>query len=225
MAETILLVEDEPFLRKGIRLNLEAEGYSVLDFENGDSVLRSKSAFAEVALGIFDIMLPGEIDGLELCRRIRARTDFPIIFLTARSALDDKMDAFRAGADDYITKPFELEELLMRVKARLRRPAHQISETIGDFRIDLESGTATTSQGDIVRFNERETRILELLIQHRGRPVDRNAILDHAWSSAESPTNRTVDNYIVKFRKIFELDPANPRWFITRHGQGYELSL
>ncbi|MCB1139235.1 MAG: response regulator transcription factor [Leptospiraceae bacterium] len=222
---TILLVEDEPFLRKGIRLNLEAEGYTVVDYDSADSALASQNSFAEISLGIFDIMLPGEIDGLELCRKIRSRTDFPVIFLTARSALTDKLEAFRAGADDYLTKPFELEELLMRVQVRLRsRPAMAVSETIGAFRLDLESGLATSSSGEVVRFNDREKKILRLLVQNRGRPVHRSDILDHAWSSAESPTNRTVDNYIVKFRKIFEKDPTRPRWFITRHGQGYELA-
>ena len=113
----------------------------------------------------------------------------------------------------------------MRVQARLRnRTTSPVSETIGDFKLDMESGVATSSSGDVVRFNDREQRILALLVLNRGRPVHRSDILDHAWSSAESPTNRTVDNYIVKFRKIFEEDPAHPRWFITRHGQGYELA-
>lgn len=225
MSTTILLIEDEPFLRKGIRLNLEAEGYRVLEYESADSALKKQASFADVSLGIFDIMLPGEMDGLELCRKIRSRSDFPVIFLTARSGLDDKLEAFQAGADDYLTKPFDLEELLARVQVRLRnRPSASVSETIGDFKLDLESGMATSSSGDVIRFNDREKKILQLLVQHRGRPVHRSDILDHAWSTAESPTNRTVDNYIVKFRKIFEEDPGQPRWFITRHGQGYELA-
>ena len=223
---TILLVEDEPFLRKGIRLNLEAEGFRVIEYEKADDVLDRQNSFAEIALGIFDIMLPGQTDGLELCKKIRSRSDFPVIFLTARSGLDDKLEAFQAGADDYITKPFELEELLVRVQARLRnRVSVAASETIGAFRLDLDSGMATSQSGEVVRFNDREKKILQLLLLNRGRPVRRSDILDHAWSSAESPTNRTVDNYIVKFRKVFEEDPAHPRWFITRHGQGYELAL
>ncbi|MBU45356.1 MAG: DNA-binding response regulator [Spirochaetaceae bacterium] len=223
---TILLVEDEPFLRKGIRLNLEAEGFRVIEYEKADDVLDRQNSFAEIALGIFDIMLPGQTDGLELCKKIRSRSDFPVIFLTARSGLDDKLEAFQAGADDYITKPFELEELLVRVQARLRnRVSVAASETIGAFRLDLDSGMATSQSGEVVRFNDREKKILQLLLLNRGRPVHRSDILDHAWSSAESPTNRTVDNYIVKFRKVFEEDPAHPRWFITRHGQGYELAL
>ena len=223
---TILLVEDEPFLRKGIRLNLEAEGFRGIEYEKADDVLDRQNSFAEIALGIFDIMLPGQTDGLELCKKIRSRSDFPVIFLTARSGLDDKLEAFQAGADDYITKPFELEELLVRVQARLRnRVSVAASETIGAFRLDLDSGMATSQSGEVVRFNDREKKILQLLLLNRGRPVHWSDILDHAWSSAESPTNRTVDNYIVKFRKVFEEDPAHPRWFITRHGQGYELAL
>ncbi len=221
--QNILLVEDEAPLRKGIRLNLEAEGFAVTDFSDAASALEGLADAPDFSLGILDIMMPGKIDGLELCKKIRERKlFFPVIFLTARTDIKDKLEAFRSGADDYITKPFDLEELLARVSARLRKkPLDTV--TIGDFTLDMESGTAV-SGGKTKRFNERELIILSLLVENRGRPVTRDQILDSAWSTAEFPTNRTVDNFIVKFRKIFEPDPANPRHFITRFGVGYELS-
>ncbi len=227
----ILLVEDESSLRKGVRFNLEAEGARVTDYSTADSALAAlQSGEVRFHLGVLDIMTPGFLDGIQLCAELRARGyDFPVIFLTARAALEDKLAGFRAGADDYLAKPFDLEELLARAAARLRRPAatrseHAATTQIGACTLDLRAGSARRAgDPEIVRFNERELEILKLLVANRGRPVTRDEILDHAWGSAEFPTNRSVDNYLVKFRKIFEDDPQKPRWFITRHGIGYEL--
>ncbi len=224
----ILLAEDEDGIRRGVKLNLEADGYAVDDYPDAASALAAAvRRSGRYSLGIFDVMMPGGTDGTELCRQIRAKGYvFPVIFLTAKNRLNDKLEGFSAGGDDYLTKPFDLEELLARVKARLT--IRMVSEDIriGDFVIDLDARTAThTETGDLVRFNERETGILRLLIENRGRPVSRQMIMASAWDAqAESPTNRTIDNYIVKFRKIFEKSPHNPEMFITRHGTGYELS-
>ena len=226
--DRILLVEDEERLRKGIRLNLEAEGYEVFEFKNGETALAGLDASdAPIDLGILDIMMPGAIDGLELCRRLRARRLlFPVLFLTARSDVEDKLAGLNAGADVYLTKPFDLGELLARVAAGLRRTRWDKTPDlrIGAYVIDLAGASARGDAGDVVRFNEREAEILRLLLENRGRPVSRDQILDRAWSTAEYPTNRTIDNYIVKFRKIFEEEPQSPRYFITRHGTGYELA-
>lgn len=227
----ILLVEDESSLRKGVRFNLEAEGARVTDYPSADSALAAlQNGDARFQLGVLDIMTPGSLDGIQLCAELRARGyDFPVIFLTARTALEDKLAGFRAGADDYLAKPFDLEELLARAAARLRRPIAAKNEDlvtvrIGASTLDLRAGSARRAgDSELIRFNEREIAILKLLVANRGRPVSRDEILDHAWGSAEFPTNRSVDNYLVKFRKIFEDDPQNPRWFITRHGIGYEL--
>lgn len=209
-------------------MNLEAEGYAVSEFPDGETALTeitdSETTFD---LGILDIMMPGSVDGLELCRQLRERRLlFPVIFLTARNGVEDKLAGLNAGADDYLTKPFDLGELLARVAAGLRRAGWNgaPSARIGGFVVDLESASARADDGEVVRFNEREMDILRLLLKNRGRPVSRDQILDQAWGTADYPTNRTIDNYIVKFRKVFEAEPQTPRHFITRHGIGYELS-
>lgn len=217
----VLLVEDEAGIRKLVKINLESEGFAVQDFSDGQSALEFVNTKPSVALGILDLMLPGKLDGIALCEAIRAKgLNFPVIFLTARGRLEDKLQAFKSGADDYLTKPFELEELLARVHARLGRKQRA---RIGRHDVDLTGKSAVSDNGEVIRFNEREMQVLQLLIENRGRPVSRDEILDQVWG-AEFPTNRTIDNFIVKFRKIFERDPANPVHFVTRHGLGYELS-
>ncbi len=228
-ATPILLVEDENDLRKGIVLNLKEEGYAPIDFASADQALANESQWSSVKLAIIDVMMPGRLDGFQFCRAIREKKyTFPIIFLTARSRLEDKLTGFELGGDDYLTKPFDLEELLARIAARLRHPeSGQTTEAevkIGEWIYHLNSSSATSNlTGEVVRFNDRESRILALLIQERGKPVSRDLILDRVWGEGEFPTNRTIDNFIVKFRKIFEVDPGAPKLFLTRHGMGYEL--
>jgi len=222
----ILLLEDELSLRRGIRFNLEQEGFEVVDFETAEQALDGYRKNPLFSLCILDIMTPGKLDGLALCKEIRKHnTALPILFLTAKNRLDDKLAGFDAGADDYLTKPFDLEELLARVRARLRHSGSSSVYTIGSFRFDAQSGTIhAPNDAEVIRLNDREKGILVLLLQNRGKPVSRDLILDTVWGTAEFPTNRTIDNFIVKFRKIFEADPRNPRYFITRHGTGYELA-
>ena len=222
----ILVVEDEDQLRRGIKMNLEAEGYQVADFPSADSAWREFDVeTSRVDLGILDVMMPGQMDGYELCRRLRQKANFPVIFLSARDALEDKLTGFESGAADYLTKPFELEELLARVAARLRERRAREIVNIGNYRVDLTAGTVTgPGLTETLRLNERENRILTLLAEKRGTPVSRDEILDRAWGVGEFPSNRSVDNHIVRFRKIFESEPNQPRWFITRHGVGYELA-
>lgn len=228
MKAKILLVEDEPVLRRGIQLNLEEEGYLVDAFESAEVLLRERkdlmSESGPFDLAILDVMLPGRTQGIDLCRMLKSRWAFPVLFLTARSRLEQKLEAFDAGADDYVVKPFELEELLARVRARLKgRRARE--GRIGRYRIDFSRDLAVhTSTGEEVRLTEKEIGILNLLLEHRGRPVSRDEILDAVWGESEFPTNRTIDNFIVRFRRIFEADPGEPRLFITRHGRGYELA-
>jgi DNA-binding response OmpR family regulator len=229
MKPRILLVEDEPVLRSGIRLNLEEEGYEVDAFESADRFLAERKSILSVSspydLAVLDVMLPGKIQGLELCRMIRTRWSMPVVFLTARNKLEHKLDAFESGADDYITKPFELEELLARIRARLRNHSSGRTHRIGSYRIDFQRDVAIHMEtGEELRFTEKEIGILKLLLENRGRPVTRDEILDRIWGTADFPTNRTIDNFIVKFRRIFEKDPSCPVLFITRHGRGYELA-
>lgn len=196
------------------------------DADRASAAMRDEQG--DFALGVFDVMLPGAKDGVDLCRALREEGHlFPIIFLTAKNRIEDKLRAFDSGGDDYLTKPFELEELLARVKARMKRPgaARQSEVRIGGYVVDLESASArSVSGGKTERFNEREASILRLLIENRGKPVTRDMILDKVWGESDFPTNRTIDNYIVKFRRIFEEDQRHPRLFITRHGTGYELA-
>lgn len=222
-AGRIFLLEDEASLRRVIRMNLEAEGYSVSEFETADSAFANLKNDSDYDIGILDIMTPGALDGISLLENMRKNNiAFPVIFLTAKNTLKDKLDGFEAGADDYLTKPFDLEELLVRIRVRLKKDSKH--SRIGDFTIDLKAKKASTPSGETVRFNDRETAILRLLIENRGSPVTRDMILDTVWGTAEFPSNRSIDNFIVKFRKIFETDPRNPVYFITRHGSGYELS-
>lgn len=224
---SILLVEDELSIRRSLRINLEAEGFLVREHATGGSAWQDVGDHGSPDLGIFDVMLPGDMDGVQLCERLRqANYQFPIIFLTARDALSDKLRGFESGGDDYLTKPFDLEELLARVFARLRNSQRRAGLVqLGEWQLDLKASSASCqSTGEVVRFNQRECNILALLVEARGRPVSRDEILDRAWGLGEYPSNRTIDNYIVKFRRIFEADPNNPSLFVTRHGTGYELA-
>ncbi|MCE9596870.1 MAG: response regulator transcription factor [Spirochaetia bacterium] len=218
----ILLVEDDPVLRKGIKLNVEAEGFVVEDFAQADRVFDAMTTKpVRYALGILDIMMPGTMDGIDLCKKLRQHGhEFPVIFLTARGRIEDKLKAFSSGADDYMTKPFELEELIARLHIRLGRK--QLVR-IGRFTLDLSSACATAPGESTIRFNDKEIQLLQVLVQNRGKPVKRDFLLENVWG-ADLPTTRSIDNFIVKFRKIFEKDPAEPIYFITRHGVGYELS-
>ncbi len=224
----ILVLEDEPTLRNGLRRNLEAEGFRVEDFDAAEAALDRLLGGATYALAIVDIGLAGAMDGLSFCRSLREQgRALPVLMLTARGELPDRLAGFEAGADDYLPKPFDLEELLARTRACLRRgPTAADRWRIGEFLVDPQAFSVRRADGaeGPVRLNEREMRILTLLVQNRGRPVSRDEILDSVWGQEEFPTNRTIDNYIVKFRKIFEPDPRSPVYFLTRHGLGYELA-
>ena len=225
----ILVLEDEESIRRALRINLEMEGFSVREHADAESAHAGVREGGSPDLGIFDVTLPGTLTGIGLCRRLRAEGfDFPVIFLSARGELSDKLAGFESGGDDYLTKPFDLEELLARVEVRLRRNngLKGAAVRIGAWSLDLEAACARpVAGGEPVRFNVRETEILRLLVERRGRPVSRDEILNRVWGEEVFPTNRTIDNYIVRFRRLFEPDPNSPTLFITRHGTGYELAL
>ncbi len=221
----ILIIEDEENIRKGLELNLKEEGYFVKSYSSAEEFFEKedylKNFFYD--LGVIDVMLPGKIDGIQFTKIIKNKWDIPLIILTARNRIEQKLEAFHVGADDYITKPFELEELIARIKVRLKeKKFHKI--LIGDFVVDFSNCTVQnlkTKQNFFL--TEKENGILFLLYQNKGKPVSRNEILDILWKD-EYPTNRTIDNFILKLRKIFEKDPSNPQYILTRHKQGYELS-
>ena len=223
----ILLVEDEPSIARGLVFNLEDEGYRVAHVDTGEEALAllNDNGFALVVL---DLMLPG-IDGLEVCRRLRVSNPrLPVLMLTARGEESDKVSGLAAGADDYLTKPFSLDEFLLRVKGMLRRSEwyHRTAEgeefTFGPNRVNLKSATAVTPQGDIA-LTDLEIRMLRLFFQRAGETLSRAEILEAVWGMAPDTETRTLDNFIVRLRRYFEPDPANPRFFLTVRGRGYRF--
>ncbi len=228
MKRRILVVEDDSHLADGLQINLELEGYEVLlagSAEEGRDLWQGGG----IDLILLDVMLPG-MDGFEFCRLIRREGDrVPVLFLTARSAGRDRIRGLDEGGDDYITKPFELQELLARIKSIFRRQDwFRVAEVepelrIGEAVIDLRGYKAVTA-GGTVALKEKEAMILRLLSEHRGEAVDRQTILDRVWGFGAYPTTRTVDNFILALRKIVEADPHHPRLIQTVHGVGYRLA-
>jgi len=211
----------------GLRDNLEFEGYSVVTAGSGEDGL--KLAVAESPdCTLLDIMLPG-IDGFETCRRLRkSGVKSPILMLTARGQEIDKIRGLELGADDYITKPFSLRELVARIRAALRRFSPNESTRyreeleIGTTRIDLTSNRITRDDEELP-LGYYESRILRMLHDSDGEVVDRKALLKDIWGLENEPMNRSVDNHIVSLRRKIEADPASPRHIITVHGFGYKL--
>jgi DNA-binding response OmpR family regulator len=224
----ILLVEDEPNIARGLLFNLEAEGCRVVHAGDGETALRlqGKEAFSLV---ILDLTLPG-IDGLDVCRRLRAADDrLPILILTARTDERDRIEGLACGADDYLTKPFHLKEFLLRVEGILRRsrwyrPTTDEQERLkfGNNEIDLIKQRAWTKQGEI-DLTELEVKMLRLFQQREGEAVPRSDLLASVWGFAPNTETRTLDNFIVRLRKYFEENPAEPVHFLTVRGCGYRF--
>lgn len=225
----ILIVEDEPDMAMGLRDNLVFEGYEVLTAPTGEKGLElAKEAKPECIL--LDIMLPG-IDGYETCSRLRRQGNrCPIIMLTARGQEIDKVRGLELGADDYVTKPFGLKELLARIRAVLRRAAasevRKVPESveIGKVSVDLVSGRARRGRKE-THLGYYEVEILKMLLKGTGEVVDRRDILREIWGLENEPFNRSVDNHIVSLRRKIEDDPSRPRHLLTVHGIGYKLVL
>jgi DNA-binding response OmpR family regulator len=221
----ILLVEDDPTLALGLCDALEFEGFEVVHTERGaDAIEQAKKRTAECI--ILDLMLP-DLNGYQVCEQIRSfdpRT--PILMLTARSQEADKIRGLDSGADDYVTKPFSVGELVARIRAILRRSARSIAVegpfTIGESTIDPAAHTLQRgSEIELLSFYEVE--LLKLFHERKGQPVSRDDILRRIWGIDANPTNRTVDNFVVKLRKKIELEPAQPRHILTVYGLGYKL--
>jgi two-component system, OmpR family, alkaline phosphatase synthesis response regulator PhoP len=224
----ILLVEDEIHLARGITFNLEQEGYLVSHVESGEEALE-KVKVERFELIILDVMLPG-INGFEVCRKIReldARV--PVLMLTARSEESDRVAGLAEGADDYLIKPFNLKEFLLRVSGMLRRSAWYRPEPVeegyrfGDNEVFLLSYRARTRQGEI-DLTDLEVRMLSLFFHREGEAIPRGAILESVWGYSTDAETRTLDNFIVRLRKYFEPDPSKPIFFQTVRGVGYRFS-
>ncbi|RME70468.1 MAG: DNA-binding response regulator [Planctomycetota bacterium] len=224
---TILLVEDDEALRAGLCDLLGDEGYRVVAVRDGKAALRA-AAEHDPDLVILDVMLPG-MDGFTVCRRLHEeRIRGAILLLTARTEDRDRVTGLRAGADDYVGKPFHLEELLLRVRALLRRVPVRDDRPkrcrIGDLELDFERFEARRA-GRAVRLSAREFKILRVLCTEPGRVVSRNELLDKVWGYDHFPTTRTVDNHIVRLRRAIEPDPSRPRYLLSVRGVGYKLVL
>lgn len=224
----ILLVEDEINLARGICFNLEQEGCRVSHVESGEEALEM-IIYNRFALIILDVMLPG-MDGFEFCAKVRASDSrVPILMLSARSEESDKVAGLASGADDYLTKPFSLNEFLLRVKGMLRRSSWYLPEPVeegyrfGENEVFLLSYRARTAQGEI-DLTDLEVRMLSLLFQKEGTAVSRSELLERVWGYSNDVETRTLDNFIVRLRKYFEADPANPLFFQTVRGIGYRFS-
>jgi DNA-binding response OmpR family regulator len=224
----ILLVEDEIHLARGICFNLEQDGYRVSHVDSGEEALERMN-YDKFALIILDIMLPG-IDGFEVCEKTRSiDTRVPILILTARSAEGDRITGLEKGADDYLVKPFSLSEFLLRVRGMLRRSAWYRPEPVeegyrfGDNEVFLLSYRARTAQGEI-DLTDLEVKMLALFFQKEGETVTRKVLLERVWGYTSDTETRTLDNFIVRLRKYFEPDPANPVYFQTVRGVGYRFS-
>lgn len=223
----ILLVEDELHLARGICFNLEMDGYCVSHVETGEAALE-RLELDHFALIILDVMLPG-MDGFAVCRSIREKDQrVPILILTALSDEGDRIIGLESGADDYLTKPFSLSEFLLRVKGMLRRSAWYRPDPVeeayrfGDNEVFLLSYHARTAQGEI-DLTELEVKMLSLFFQKEGETVSRNELLERVWGYAGDVETRTLDNFIVRLRKYFEHDPAQPCYFQTVRGVGYRF--
>ncbi|MSM40874.1 MAG: response regulator [Geobacter sp.] len=224
----ILLVEDEINLARGICFNLEQDDFRVSHVESGEEALE-RLRFDRFSLVILDVMLPG-MDGFAVCRAIRGQDSrVPILILTARTDEEDRIIGLESGADDYLTKPFSLSEFLLRVKGMLRRSAWYRPEPIeeayrfGDNEVFLLSYHARTAQGEI-DLTDLEVRMLSLFFQKEGEAVTRKELLERVWGYSSDTETRTLDNFIVRLRKYFEPDPANPVFFQTVRGVGYRFT-
>ena len=225
--KTILIIEDEPHIVMGLRDSLEFEGFAVISAGKGkDGILLARAENPDAV--ILDLMLP-DLNGYAVCEELRRISPFmPIIMLTARSQETDKIRGLDAGADDYVTKPFSVNELIARMRAIFRRVARPSAAPevveIGEAKVGFS--THTLQVGGVEHaLSFYEVELLRLLVERIGQPVSRDEILQKIWGLEAAPTNRTVDNFIVKLRKKIEKHPDKPVHILTVYGYGYKLAV
>jgi two-component system alkaline phosphatase synthesis response regulator PhoP len=228
----ILLVEDEENLHHTLKLNLELEGYEITSAYNGTQAIQAfeKEYFDLI---VMDVMMP-EIDGLQATETIRVHnSETPILILSAKASGSDRVAGLKKGADDYLTKPFHLEELLLRVEKlvdknkKIQTKENTLEEdnvTIGTAKVDFKAQTATTWQGELVSLSSKEAMLLKLLIANKNEVVTREKILQVVWGYNVYPNTRTIDNFILNFRKYFEPDSRHPQYFHSVRGMGYKFT-
>ena len=224
--KTILIIEDDVIILRGLKDNLEFEGYRVLTETNGKIGLKL-AMDKKVDLLLLDIMLPG-LNGYEICRKVRnAKPELPIIMLTARGSEMDKVSGLDTGADDYITKPFSLPELLARIRAAFRRTIDDTNThenySFGNIRLDFKKFQAFSGNKEI-SLSAKEFAIMEYFINHEGKAIHRHDLLNEVWGYEAMPTTRTVDNFILDLRKKLEEYPSKPKYILSVRGVGYRFN-
>jgi two-component system alkaline phosphatase synthesis response regulator PhoP len=228
MDKTILIVEDEEHIADGLQLNLEMEGYKTIIAADGNAALDVYRS-TTVDLILLDVMLPG-ISGFDVCRQIRREAGrVPILFLTARTQEEERLLGLEAGGDDYISKPFSLKELLLRIKAIFRRQAWFATQgaipdefLFGNNSINFRTFTGVGPRGTVT-LTRKECMLMKFLAEHANEVVSRDMLLDGVWGYDAYPTTRTIDNFVLRLRKHFEDDPAKPKVFETVFGAGYRF--
>ena len=223
----VAVIEDDELIAGMVILNLEKEGCSVAGFRDAESFI-SLMRSGNFDLVVLDIMLPG-MDGTELLKKMRQNNiNVPVLMMTAKADLQTKIASLNTGADDYIQKPFSMEEFIARVKALVRRsrsermiPSSRIM-IVNGFKVNLDSRECESNSGNVI-LSEKEISFLEFLFLNSGEPIKRADILEEVWGMDVSPTPRTIDNFILKFRKLFEKDPSKPEHFLSIRNKGYKL--
>ena len=227
---SILLVEDEENLHEALKMNLELEGYDITSSYDGAAALKAvQSEYFDLI--ILDIMLP-EMDGITVTESIRIRNnEVPILILSARNSSADRVLGLKKGADDYLVKPFNLEELLLRVQKLIEKNKKLLDKssvgdiyTLGNNKIDFKAQEAITGKGEKIQLSKKESMLLKLLIENKNEVIPREKILQSVWGYNVYPTTRTIDNFILNFRKYFEEDSRNPKYFHSVRGVGYKYS-
>lgn len=225
MKHTIVLVEDEHAIAEAIILNLELESYHVIHIDNGQQAISAIDKLASAHLVILDVMLP-EVNGIDICKALRTISNVPVLFLSAKGTSTDKIEGLKSGGTDYLSKPFDLEELLLRVKILIGRntvPAQ--TAIIGNKKVDFKTYTVSDKNGNpFTELSKREVALLQLFIEKQGEVISRDEILDKVWGTDQFPTARTIDNFILTFRKLFEENPKEPVHFHSIRGVGYKFT-
>lgn len=223
--QLISLVEDEAGIAEMIRLNLELDGYTIQVYNDGKKAMDNIEQIIQSDLVILDVMLP-HFSGLDICKQIRIKSKVPILFLSAKGTTPDKIEGLKLGANDYLAKPFDLEELLLRVHVLTQKESDNNTFQIGNKIIFFETFEVKDEQTEsCITLTKKEIELLKLFSEKIGVVVSRDEILDRVWGKDQFPTSRTIDNFILNFRKMFEDDPKNPIYFHSIRGVGYKLIL
>lgn len=222
----IVLVEDESSLSEMIKMNLELEGYTTTIISDGKKALNELELMSKADLVILDVMLP-HVNGVDICKQLREISNVPVLFLSAKGTTADKITGLKAGGTDYLAKPFDLEELLLRINILIDRAS--TSKEIDGLKIGskmVDFKTYQVSENGIMQseLSKKEIELLKLFSEKEGQVVSRDEILDKVWGADQYPTSRTIDNFILAFRKTFEVNPKEPKYFHSVRGVGYRFT-